>query len=123
MKALYDELTAKDDSFLIDFRIKLEWNHNKFVNLLKLLNDYCISTSENKILDRKFAAGIYYISIFIPDWSSHENFRSINKMKREYYIEAYELLHYLTSWYFSGNFPFIGEPTMLNQIKELDKYM
>ncbi|CAM1372912.1 hypothetical protein [Tenacibaculum xiamenense] len=110
---LIDELNAEEGSFLLELRTELNWNHNAFLNLLIKLSEECKKITKKSKLNRNIAEGVWYISYFIQDWSSHTNFPK--KFPKEYYIKAYELIHDLASYYFSGHSPY----TSVNQFETL----
>ncbi|MGM1046979.1 hypothetical protein SAMN05661091_1625 [Paenibacillus uliginis N3/975] len=106
---ILDEVTAGEGSFLIEIRIELNWDHYKFQNLLLLLNEFLKTNEAGDYLERELSAGIWYVTNFIPHWTSHESFRKSNNYSEEYYRSAYELLEFIASWYFMGHCPFIGD--------------
>lgn len=114
---LIDELHAKDGSFLIQLRPSLNWNHNSFMNLIDKLYEECQRTEKDTTLDREITCGIWYISTFIKDWSTHENFPQ--KFPKEYYEKAYELIDDLVYYYFMAESLYIYKSVVEDKIKEI----
>ncbi len=114
---LMQELNAEDNSFLIEFRIDLNWNHISFVNLLNKLYEECQNRENDTMLSREIAGGIWYISNYIEDWSQHKAFPK--KFSKEYYELAYELINDLTYHYFVGESLYQSKSIVDNKIEEL----
>ncbi|AFM05563.1 hypothetical protein Fleli_3232 [Bernardetia litoralis DSM 6794] len=114
---LIEELNAEDNSFLIQLRSNLHWNHNSFMNLIDKLYKECQRTEKDTVLDREIACGIWYISTFIKDWSTDENFPQ--KFSEEYYENAYELIDDLVYHYFMAKSLYIYKSIIEDKIKEM----
>ncbi|CAH1232630.1 hypothetical protein PAECIP111891_07066 [Paenibacillus allorhizoplanae] len=101
---LYNELTAQNNSFLIGIRVNIKWEHQKFINLIELMRDYILKTENNSIIERKFLKGYLYLSRFIPQWTSHDNFRrNNNAFSNDYYETAYKLISLIYNWFVNGS--------------------
>ncbi|MDQ0876053.1 hypothetical protein QFZ77_004712 [Paenibacillus sp. V4I3] len=101
---LYNELTAQNNSFLIGIRGDITWEHQKFIDLIELMRDYILKTENNSIIEREFLKGYRYLSRFIPQWTSHDNFRrNNNNFSTDYYETAYKLISLLYNWFVNGS--------------------
>lgn len=100
---LYSEFVARNNSFLIGIRGEIKWEHEKFINLIVLMKKYIIKTENDSCIDRNFLKGYWYFSSFIPQWTSHDNFRRKNEYSKEYYETAYKLILLLYNWFVNGN--------------------
>lgn len=87
--------------FLIEIRININWDHQKFIKLLRNMYYYSDSNKETDTLNREYAGGFWYLSHFVEDWTTHENFRKNNPLSNDYYEEAYEMIYALSYWYFN----------------------
>ncbi|SEB36749.1 Immunity protein 41 [Tenacibaculum sp. MAR_2009_124] len=119
---LIDEFDAKEGSFLLELRTDLNWNHRAFLNLLNNLLQECKKTNDHIILNRNIAEGVWYISHFIKNWSTHRNFRK--EYSDEYYEKAYELIYDLATYYFSSFSPYTSGDkfeTLLEELENLTK--
>ncbi|GIO96723.1 hypothetical protein J14TS5_18090 [Paenibacillus lautus] len=119
-KLLIDELEAGENSFLLDIRCNINWDHDKFVNLVTLINEYTKSIKACIQLDRQIASGIWYIFTFVQDWTSHDSFRNHNtRYSIDYYNEAYDLLYEVCNYFFTGILNYIDDNFLKS---EIDKF-
>jgi hypothetical protein len=116
---LKNELNAEEGSFLLELRTGISWNHNSFINLLKEAHKEYQNTKNDSELNREIAEGIWYISHFIKEWSSHESFPKI--YSDTYYSKAYDLIHDIADQYFMGESAYTSEEIIIEKIKELNK--
>ena len=116
---LINEFNAGDNSFLLDIRCNINFDKNKLLNLLHSAYYYCLNFNEDKHLDRFFASGFWYISHFVKDWTSHENFREKNILDDDYYEKVYEIIYDLSFWYFMNESPYMDKEELLRQIDDL----
>lgn len=121
-KLLY-ELQGEKNSFLISIRVHLEWDHSKLMDVLNLMYKYILNSEVNELLERDVANGFWFFSNFVKDWSSHEGFRHANQYSEEYFNQAYEVIYFLSDWYFSGECPFIHKEDFKEEIQLLNKYV
>ncbi|WP_299767707.1 hypothetical protein [uncultured Dokdonia sp.] len=115
---LKGELIAEEGSFLLELRTGISWNHNSFINLLKEAHKEYQNTKNDSELNREIAEGIWYISHFIKEWSSHENFPKVHS--NEYYSKAYDLIHDIAYEYFMGESVYTSEKIIIEKIEELN---
>ena len=101
---LKSEFDADEGSFLIQLRPGLEWNKQAFVRLVIAMRACCQESSGKASLERWLANGFWYISWFVEDWTTHEAFP--RPFAADYYDRAYEILHDLAFWFFSGESPY-----------------
>ena len=115
---LRDELNAEEGSFLLELRSGLHWNHEAFINLLKEAHEEYVRTKNDTTLEREIAHGLWYISHFVKDWSTHENFPKV--YSDTYYSKAYDIIHDIAYEYFMGESIYQSEETIIKQIEELN---
>ncbi|MDP4177122.1 MAG: hypothetical protein Q8900_02115 [Bacillota bacterium] len=118
---LLDELKGEENSFILNIRCKIEWKHDSFIKLVRIMRYYCSNRENEEKLDKNIAEGFWFVSWFIKDWTSHENFRKTNKFPDEYFNKAYEIIFDLCYWYFTQECIFISEDTFNEEINELEK--
>ncbi|AWI04658.1 hypothetical protein [Clostridium drakei] len=120
---LLHEFRGEGNCFLISIRCDLEWSHNKFINLLNSMRDYCKQMQSSDPLDKEITQGFWFVSWYIKDWTSHSNFRNINKFSEEYYSQSYELICDLSYWYFMNEPIFVEEEYFKLEINILEGYV
>lgn len=99
--ALRAELDAEDGSFLIKLRIDLEWDKNAFNRLTEEMYRYVRERDHDSPIPRWIADGFWYLDSWVREWSSHEAFPRPHG--DVYYEAAYERLHALAFWLFTGS--------------------
>jgi hypothetical protein len=110
MKAEYEdvlrrEFDAEEGSFLIQLRCGLTWNRKAFTRLILAMEACCQDNEGKETLDRWVAEGFWYLSWFVESWATHPNFPK--NEPAEYYVKAFNRLHGLASWLFTGNPPYM----------------
>jgi len=105
-EALRHEFEASDGSFLIKLRTHLEWDKNSFNRLTELMLQYLRERPPDAPIPRWVAEGFWFLDGWVRDWSSHPCFPKHHG--DEYYAAAYERLHDLAYWLFTGASPYEG---------------
>ena len=113
------EFDAKDKSFLIKLRIELTWDHQHFIEILKLFYKFNLNNENEVLLERDISDGFWYYANFVKNWTSHEDFRYANKLSNDYFELAYELIYLSADWYFTGMSPYIEHVMFLDEIDNL----
>ena len=103
---LRNEFVEMDDSFLIKIRVHLEWDKKHFAQLVSAMKACCENQEGAENIEKWLAGGFWYVSRFVRDWTTHENFP--RPYPNEYYEEAYEYLDDLADWLFMGECPYLG---------------
>lgn len=98
---LRGELEAADGSFLIKLRSELKWDKDAFNHLTKELHRYVRERDHGAPIPRWVAEGFWYVDSWVREWSSHESFPRPHG--DAYYEAAYERLHALAFWLFTGS--------------------
>jgi hypothetical protein len=104
LSTLKDEFDACDGSFLSLLRIDLVWSEAAFTRLTNAMQSYLVSDREEDCLERWVAEGFWYLSHFVRDWTSHDNFPK--EFSAAYYESAYERLYEFSYWLFVGESPY-----------------
>lgn len=105
--ALRRELEAAEGSFLIKLRTDLEWDRGAFDRLTAEMYEYVRGRDHDAPIPRWVADGFWYLDWWVEDWSSHECFPRPHG--EAYYSAAYERLHALAFWLFTGSPMYEGE--------------
>ena len=116
---LAHEFEARDGSFLLQLRVELRWDKAAFTRLTEAMRACCQAYDEGNVpaavlepsrepqmVPRWLADGYYYLSTFVRDWTTHPAWAKQTAPEQEYYDAAYERLHFLAEWFFSGQCPF-----------------
>ncbi len=99
--ALRAEFDAEDGSFLIKLRVNLDWDKNAFNRLTGEMYQYVRERDPGAPIPRWIAEGFWYVESWVREWSSHEAFARPHG--DPYYEAAYERLHALAYWLFTGS--------------------
>jgi hypothetical protein len=103
---LRHEFDAEEGSFLLQLRCDLRWDREAFGRLVGSMQSYLQHRSDLERIPRWIAAGFWFLSWHVKDWSSHPDFP--RPFAAEYYESAYERLHDLAYWCFFGESPYEG---------------
>lgn len=101
---LKGEFDAEDGSFLIQLRCDLEWSKDDFQRLVNAMQKYLERHPATESIERWIASGFWYLDHFAKDWTSHPDFP--RRHEQDYYERAYERLHELADWLFTGESPY-----------------
>jgi len=97
------EFDAEEGSFLIQARVRLEWDWDAFRRLTSAMYDVADEAKGQPSVETWIAQGFWYCDTFIRDWTSHPNFP---RPPEEAYQDALELLRSLASFLFTGLNPY-----------------
>jgi tetratricopeptide (TPR) repeat protein len=97
------EFYAEEGSFLIQLRVRLEWDWAAFRRLTGAMYDVADEAKGKPSIETWVAQGFWYCDTFIRDWTSHPNFL---RPPEEAYRDALELLSKLASFLFTGPNPY-----------------
>jgi hypothetical protein len=97
------EFDAEEGSFLLQARVRLEWDWNAFRRLTSAMYDVADEVKDRPSVETWIAEGFWYCDTFVRDWTSHPNFP---RPSEEAYREAIELVHNLASFLFIGRTPY-----------------
>lgn len=61
------------------------------------------------MLPRWLAEGFWYVPQFTWDWTSHPSWEKKRASEPDYFKKAYNRLHSLADWFFTGRSPWIDE--------------
>ncbi|WNJ17151.1 hypothetical protein [Pontibacter sp. G13] len=116
---LQHEFHAEKGSFLLQLRIDLFWDHKQLIKILRLMEKCCLDMQENSSLPRNWTDGFWYFSTFVEGWSTHPNFPKTYSKK--YYEKAYELIFSMSSWFFTGRYPWNIKEGFDNAVMNLER--
>ena len=105
LKELKYQFEAGEQSFLIKLRCEFEWDRESFSHLISVMKICCEKHKNKEALERWLVEGFWYFSYFVRDHTMHPDFRKPYPM--EYYEEAFQRLHDLASWFFTGRSPYL----------------
>jgi hypothetical protein len=114
---LKHEFGPSEDNFITSLRIKRGWDKDAFRKLVIAMGDYCKDHANTEVLERTIAHGIWYMEFFVENWTTRPNFP--RKYTDSYYKTAYEIIHELAYWYFTGQSPYMDNATFERKIKEI----
>lgn len=114
------EFAAEEGTFLLQLRGEMRWDKAAFTRLVEAMLACCRAydegettqlamwgaSGERKRLPRWLAEGFWYSSWFVRDWTTHPAWRERTAWEQDYYDAAYERLHALADWFFSGQCPY-----------------
>ncbi len=92
-----------DNTFLIQIRVRLNWDKDLFLILVREMQICCRDYETEELVEKWIAEGFWYMSQFVRDWTTHPNFPK--QFSSEYYEKAYCLLDDLAFYFFIGNHP------------------
>ncbi len=104
---LSQEFSAEPGSFLLQLRCDLRWDTAAFTRLTGAMLAYARAHQGDEVIPRWVAEGFCYVSWFVRDWSTHESFP--REHPPPYYDDAYQRLHDLAYWLFTGTSPYESE--------------
>ena len=121
-EVLQHEFNAEEGSFLLQLRCDLIWDKAAFTRLTSAMLACCQAYDEGMTqptffgpaydmarIPRWLAEGFWYLSNFVYDWTTHPAWNERRAREPEYYRAAYERLHALGDWFFSGKCPYIDQ--------------
>ena len=100
---LRHEFNADERSFLIEARVRLEWDWDAFRRLTSAMYDVADEVKGQPSIETWIAEGFWYCDTWIRDWTSHPDFR---RPPDDAYRDALELLNQLASFLFVGQSPY-----------------
>lgn len=103
-RALRDDLSAAEGSFLLKLRAETQWDAVAFRRLTREMFEYVRARAPGSDIPSWAAEGFWYLGCFAKNWSQHPNF--LRPLAPEYYEDAYERLHNLAFWLFQGTSPY-----------------
>lgn len=101
------EFQSEETSFMLRLRTDIEWDKAAFSRFEKAMRWACEQCEGQEQRDRWMAEGFYYMSWFIPQWTSHPNFP--RPEPEQYYKDCIERVGDLADWFFYGQH-FYNEP-------------
>jgi hypothetical protein len=104
MLALRRHFDGDEGSFLLQLRCELVWDKERFLDLVTVMQRYLETRQNTEHIERWIAEGFWFLSHFVKEWSSHENFPRPHSA--DYYDRAYGRLHDLSYWCFVGESPY-----------------
>jgi tetratricopeptide (TPR) repeat protein len=108
------EFNAEEGSFLIQARVRLEWDWDAFRRLTSAMYDVADAVKGQPSIETWIAQGFWFCDTFIRDWTSHPNFP---RPPEEAYRDALELLSNLASFLFTGGNPYKDDTTLRKKAK------
>jgi hypothetical protein len=120
---LKSEFAAEEGSFLLQIRVHMQWDAAAFSRLTQAMLECCEEfdardkhttgatyANDSSCLPRWLAEGFWYVSWFIRNWTTHPAWKDRTAPHQDYYDRAYERLHMLADWFFTGDCPY-ADPT------------
>lgn len=108
------------DTFLLQLRTDLNWDKAAFTRLTKAMLACCQAydaqerraagvgeSADMTPLPRWLADGFWYLDAFVRDWTTHPAWTERTAREQDYYDAAYERLHALAYWFFTGDCPYL----------------
>jgi hypothetical protein len=108
------EFYAEEGSFLIQARVRLEWDWDAFRRLTSAMYDVAEEVKGQPSIETWIAEGFWYCDTFIRDWTSHPNFP---RPPEDAYQDALALLSHLASFLFTGQSPYKNDDTLRKKAK------
>ena len=102
--ALQGAFFANEGAFLLQLRCDLIWSKQAFERLIQSMQAHLESERDKENIERWVAEGFWYLSHFVKDWTSHEDFPK--PFASNYYESAYERLYDLSYRLFFGEPPY-----------------
>ncbi|MGO8947050.1 MAG: hypothetical protein ACLQUY_05185 [Ktedonobacterales bacterium] len=115
---LWHEFNAEEGSFLLQLRCDLVWDRAAFTRLTDAMLACCQAYDEGKqrstvlrqvsdptYVPRWLAEGFWYVLSFVEGHTSHPAWKGKIAADPSYYDRAYERLHALAEWFFTGYGP------------------
>jgi tetratricopeptide (TPR) repeat protein len=99
------EFYAEDGSFLIQARVRLEWDWDAFRRLTSAMYDVADEVKGQPSIETWIAEGFWFCETWITDWKRHPN----SHRPPEDYRDAIELIHNLAYFLFTGQSPYKGD--------------
>jgi hypothetical protein len=100
------EFHAEEGSFLIQARVRLEWDWDAFRRLTGAMYDVAEEVKGRPSIETWIAEGFWFCDTWIRDHTSHPNFP---RPPEEAYRDALALLGQLASFLFTGQSPYKGD--------------
>ena len=97
------EFDAEEGSFLIQARVRLEWDWDAFHRLTSAMYDVADEVKGQPFIETWIAEGFWYCDTWIRDHTSHPSFP---RPPEEAYQDALALLDDLASFLFTGLNPY-----------------
>jgi len=105
LELLRDEFSAADGSFVLQVRCDLYWDRSAFSRLEQAMRRVCAQQESREQLDRWLVEGYWYMSNYVPGWTSHPMFP--RPAPAEYYKAAVRRLRDLQMWFVTGRSPYL----------------
>ena len=97
------EFYAEEGSFLVQARVRLEWDWVAFRRLTSAMYDVADEVKGQPSIETWIAQGFWFCDTWIRDWTSHPNFP---RPPEEAHRDALALLNQLAGFLFMGQSPY-----------------
>ena len=102
-KTLKNEFDGEEGSFILTLRCELQWDWSAFYRLTESMYFVATASAQKDQVNKQIANGFWFIDTWVKDYTMHENFP---RPENEKYIEALELIHDLSYYFFFGESPY-----------------
>lgn len=122
LAVLAREFVADEGTFLLQLRCDMTWDKVAFTRLTEAMLACCQAydaaekraqgigfNRDETCLPRWLAEGFWWCSTFIREWTTHPAWVKRTRLEQEYFDKAYERLHDLAFWFFTGMSPYTND--------------